>query len=286
MRKIRPLYYVDLYSGDGTCTCPDAPQQAWEPPYINMLNECKENGLDLKCIFNDIEKKNIDSLDNKLKRYGNLVIKTYNADANKIYPETLNLIPPSNWSIFCLDPCKHDQLNFSTIEGIANHKAPVPTSGEARRPEMIITFMVYSILQTYKATKIKNISETRKGGLLKSIDNCLGTDSWRKEVSKWETSEIPETKMNYIFLKIFLTQLARLGYYTVVFQVGQTLNKSIIYYLIFSTSMSRAYQIMSKNFEPCAKEVMQDEWLRQNFTFSKMARAKEKGFALLDEFLY
>lgn len=283
MKKGRPLYYVDLYSGDGECECPDAPKPIWEPPYFSMLKNCKDRGLSLRCVFNDKDKDKMEKLRNRLNEYEDFIIGTYHEDANKIYREILNEIPPTEWSIFSLDPQKHDQLDFSTIEGVANHKAYDPRIRGERKPELIITFMVYSILQAYKAAKMDAISEKKRKDLLSGIDRCLGTDSWREEVSIWE--DLPVGGMNYEFLKIFLKQLEGLGYDTVVFRIEQTVYKNIIYYLILSTSIPGVYNIISEKFEPYVKRLRDDEWVKRNFEFYKRAKAKEEGFALLDEFI-
>lgn len=285
MTRGRPLYYIDLYSGDGVCECPEAPLTTWKSPYLIMLKESKDRKLNLRCVFNDNDREKMNKLRNELAGYEDFIIGTYNEDANRIYPDVLNQVPPDEWSIFSLDPYKHSQLNFSTIAGIANHKAHDPRIGGERKPELIITFMVYTILQAYKATKKGTISERKKENLLSGVDRCLGTDLWREEISNWETSGSSEALMNQIFLKIFLGQLRNLGYYNIVFRIEQTVHKSIVYYLIFSTSVLDVYQIISERFEPYVKRVQKEEWVKQNFSFYKMAEAKKGGLALLDEFM-
>ena len=285
MVKGRSLYYVDLYSGDGICECPEAPITTWDAPYLKMLQESRARGLKLKCVFNDKEENEMNNLRKRLVGFEDFILGTYHEDANKVYKAILDKVPPNEWSIFSLDPFNHDQLDFSTIKGIAGHSDYDSRIQGERKPELIITFMVYSILQAYKAAKIDSISEIKKQNLLNSIDRCLGTDSWRKEVSALEDMESPDTKMNHVFLKIFLKQLEGLGYDTVVFRIEQTVHKNIIYYLILATSIPDAYNIISKKFEPYVKQVQKDEWVKQNFNFFKMAKAKEDGFALLDEFM-
>jgi len=285
MARGRSLYYVDLYSGDGVCECPEAPVTTWDAPYLKMLQESKAKGLKLKCAFNDRDENEINKLKSRLIGFEDFVLGTWHEDANKVYKVILNEVPPSEWSIFSLDPFNHDQLDFSTIEGIANHSDYDPKIRGKRKPELVITFMVYSILQAFKATKSDLISEIKRKDLLNGIDRCLGTNSWRKEVSALEDMESPDTKMNHVFLKIFLKQLEGVGYDTVVFRIEQTAHKNIIYYLILASSIPNAYKIISKNFEPYVKQVQKDEWVKQNFNFFKMAKAKEDGFALLDEFM-
>jgi len=281
----RSLYYVDLYSGDGACDCSEAPLKTWKPPYFKMMEESRKMGVNLRCIFNDNDKEKMDKLRKELINYKDFIISTYTENANRLYPNILHQVPPDEWSIFSLDPHRHNQLDFSTIAGISNHKAYDSIIGSERKPELIITFMVYTILQAYKATKTDLISERKKENLLSGIDKCLGTDSWRSEISTWESLESSEMKMNQIFLRIFLKQLRDLGYYNVVFRIEQTVHKSIIYYLIFSTSVLDAYQIISERFGPYVKRVQKEEWVKQNFSFFKMAEARKEGIALLDEFM-
>jgi len=283
--KGRSLYYVDLYSGDGVCECSEAPMTIWDPPYLKMLEEAKKRELKLKCVFNDNDKNKIVMLRNRLRRYENFVMGIYHEDANKVYRKILNQIPPSEWSIFSLDPFKHGQLDFTTIEGIASHISYDSKIQSERKPELMITFMVYSILQAYKLTKSDSVSKNKRENILNSIDRCLGTDSWREKVFTLENTEASDIKMNQIFLKVFLNQLEDLGYDTVSFRVEQTVHRNIIYYLIFATSIPGAYKILSQKFEPCVRSLQKDEWIKQNFNFYKMAKAKKEGFALLDEFV-
>ena len=93
-----------------------------------------------------------------------------------------------------------------------------------------------------------------------------------------------EDKTNIIFLNIFLEQLGKLGYDTVYFQIQQTAWKSVLYYLIFATSVPTAYTIISKKFEPYIKQIQKDKWIKENFSFYKMAKERARGNLLLEDF--
>jgi three-Cys-motif partner protein len=278
----RSLNYVDLFAGDGICECAEAPKPKWKPPYFRNMDESNLNNLDLKCIFNDMNKMNI--LSERLKPYEKNIIGLYNEDANKIYKTALRKIPPEKWSIFNLDPQIHSDLSFSTIESISYHETWDNISRCVRKPELIITFMTYSMQQYLKTIGRDNVRENKKKELLKTIDKSLGTDSWRDKILGL-TKEMREDKTHNIFLNIFLDQLGKLGYDTVYFQIHQTAWKSIVYFLIFATAIPRAYNILSERFEPYINDIKKDKWVKENFIFYKMAKAKEQGIKILDDFI-
>jgi len=282
-RKGGTQYYVDLFSGDGLCECDRAPMKQWRPPYFTHIEKCRNENIDLKCIFNDKDKKKIEKLSQDLELYQDNVIAVYSKDANIIYKEILKEVPPNRWSIFVLDPTNHKQLKFSTIEQISKHESYDYFRKCYRKPELIINLMTYTMQQYIKAIGRQTISESNKEKLLRTIDESLGTDKWRNKILG-KTGKEREDKVNRILLNVFLEQLGELGYDTVYFHIKQTEWNSVIYYLIFATSIPKAYEIISKKFETYIKKITEDKWIKENFVFNKMAKAREKGIKLLDEF--
>jgi len=280
--KKRNLNYIDLYAGDGICECNEAPLKKWDPPYFRNIKVCNEKKLDIKCIFNDLN--NMDILLNKLNPYKKNIITTYKENANDIVDNVFELIPPEDWNIFMLDPYLHKDLFFQTIEKISKHESYDKISRCIRKPEMIITFMTYSMQQYLKTIGRDDVSKEKKEELLVSIDRSLGTDSWRKKILNKKGME-REEKTHKIFLDIFLIQLGKLGYDTVYFHICQTQWNSVVYFLIFATSVPAAYTIISKKFEPYINKIKNDIWIKENFNFYKMAKAKEQGIKILDDFI-
>ena len=279
--KRRSLYYSDLYAGDGSCSCKQAPLKNWSPPYVSHMDNAKKNNLDLKCFFND--KNNMDKLSDSLLPYEEFVLGKYDEDANTVYPKILSKIPPEEWSIFVLDPFNHSQLSFSTIEGISKHRSYDSRSRCERKPELIITLMTYTMQQYLKTVGRENVAQEKKERLLSTIDESLGTSNWRQKILGLN-KEQREGKVHYIFLKIFLKQLSDLGYDTVFFHINQILNNGPVYHLIFASSIPSAYKIISEKFEPYIKGIKKDKWIKENFTFYKKANARDQGLSLLDDF--
>lgn len=280
--KRRSLYYADLYAGDGSCQCKLAPMQNWPPPYFSNMDNAKKDNLDLKCFFND--KNNMEKLSPRLLDYNNFVEGKYNEDANIVYSKILKKIPPEEWSIFVLDPFKHSHLSFSTVHGIAKHNAYDVRSRCERKPELIITFMTYTIQQYLKTTGRNNVKPENKEKLFKSIDDSLGTTEWRNKILGLSNEE-REDKVHNIFLKIYLNQLSDLGYDSVFFHINQVLNNGPVYNLIFASSVPSAYKIISKKFEPYVKSIKKEKWIKENFEFYKRAKARDEGLSLLDDFI-
>lgn len=281
--KNRSMYYVDLYAGDGKCSCQYAPKKDWETPIFSHLSKCKKQSLDLKCIFND--KKNMDSLIKNLSLYKDNILNTYSKDANDIYPDILNQIPSDQWSIFNLDPYNHAHLQFSTIESISRHEGFDKISGCNRKPEMIITLMTYTMQQRLKILGRENVSDEKKEDAIRSIDNSLGTTAWQKDVLGKTERYFEEDKTHNIFLRHFLNSLSKLGYDSIYFHIKQILNNGPVYFLIFATSLPKVHTIYSKRYEPFVKKLQNEDWIKENFSFYKQEKAREQGICLLDDFI-
>lgn len=277
----RNLCYIDLFSGDGVCHCEQHPWKTWEPPYLKFLKKAKKHDLDFKAIFNDKNQNRIRKLKKQVEPYKQLVVDIYNDDANTIYKQTLRQISPRQWNIFYLDPFNHSQLKFSTIKGISKHEDYDPISSRNRKPELIITFMTYTIQQYIKTVKREDISAESREKLLETIDKSLGTNAWREPILN---NKPANKRMHKILLDLLLEQLGELGYDTVYFNIDQTTAKNVIYYIIFATSNPGAYRIISKQFEPYIKSIKENKWVKENFTFYKMAKAREEDIKLLDDF--
>lgn len=277
-----PIYYIDLYAGDGICESEEAPREKWKPPYYSLIRKLERDNLDYRCVFSDKKQRRTKMLEKRLEAEGFDLdkIEFYYGDANKISEGFLSKIPTYKWSIFFLDPQRHHQLKFSTIEKIAEHSYD-GRSGE-RRPELIINFMVFSILQNYKSTEKANISNNKKERLLNRIDKSLGTSNWREKVSAWQDSKRKKGKMKKIFHDSFLNQLGELGYETISFPVKQTDRDTTIYYLVWATSNESAYNIISKKFWPYLKK-QQRNWKRKNYRVRRRKRAERNHKYLLSD---
>ena len=78
--KIFSLYYVDLFAGDGFCFCDeidenlekylpkDLSERRWRPSFFDLMRFAKDANFPLKCIFNDIDWDNIETLINEVKK--------------------------------------------------------------------------------------------------------------------------------------------------------------------------------------------------------------------------
>lgn len=276
------MYYADLYAGDGVCCCNEAPLKQWSPPFFNHMKQSKIEGLDLHCFFND--KENMEKLVPHLQKYKNFVRGEYSEDANLIYPSILQNIPPKEWSIFVLDPYKHYHLSFSTIKGISNHASYDSISNSVRKPELIITFMTYTIQQNLKTLGRENVNPEIKERMMRAIDDSLGTPAWRDRILGKQKEE-REEKVHIILREIFLNQLSTLGYDSVYFHINQTLNNGPVYSLVFASSIPKASKILSEKFEPYINKIKKEKWVKENFEFYKMAQARNQKIKLLDDYL-
>lgn len=270
--KNRTLYYVDLYAGDGEAECDEAPIPKWKCPFIqSLLEHAKKGSIKLKCFLNELDTKD-EGYYEKLKRnvisYNEFIIGLTKEDANTVYKKALEKIPRDEWSIFFLDPYQHDHLHWKTLEEISKHEAYDATSACKRKPELIINLMTYTMQRAFKFNP-------------EGITKALGTEEWKDRI----TSRTEEEKIHEIFADIFIKQLEKLGYYVNSFCIKQTPpNNNILYYIVFASAIPNANEIITKKYKPYIDSLMKDKWVKENFKYKLISKAKKSGIKPLTEF--
>lgn len=281
--NIYSLYYVDLFSGDGVCICNDLDEEIekyfpedmskreWSPSFFRLMDFADESNFNLKCFFNDIDKKKIDSLSKRVseKGYSDFIEERYWRDANVVCEDILDKIgKPNRPSLFYLDPTNHNQLNFSTIEKIARFK----DEKTGRRPELIINFMLHSIFMAIKRRLPEND--------VISINNFLGTNFSRQELLDIVNDKSKKTYET--FLNIFIEKLENFGYFCNYQLVKSTKTHSPIYYLIFATNNKIVFK-WYRNINSYVK-TLKEEWIKKNFIIKTMSDEKKKGQTFLGDY--
>jgi three-Cys-motif partner protein len=267
-RRKKPFYYIDLYSGDGTCECKNPPSR-WEGSPIVAIKNSSESKFGFHCVFNDIDPQNIKELKQRLKPYENRdnVLKVFNEDANKTHSNILKLIPSREHSLFFIDPTKHTQLNWSTIENISNHKCrDYYGISFIRRPELMINLMTYTMQIDYQQNP-------------QYIDNFMGLNSkWREHVTQCIGNNEPIHKG---FLSAYVNQLKNIykqdPSFIEIQQTGKGIKKgsgNVVYYLLFVTSHPKARDIICDYFRYVNK-YKKIGWAKEYF--------KLKGYSSIEE---
>lgn len=269
MKQGRPLYYVDLYAGDGECVCDEAPLKRWDPPLIqSLLKPARKDNLQLHSFLNDLDIEHFNKLKDSVRGYEDYIVDITNENANSVYPKFLSKIPKDQWSIFFIDPYKHSELSWKTIEGIAQHTGYDTYSRCTRKPELIINLMTTTMQRTFDKSP-------------EAITEVLGTDEWKERIEGRS-----DEKMHEIFLDIFTKQLESLGYSVTSFMINQTPPlKSTLYYLVFASNIPKANEIISKKFEPYIKQISKDKWIKENFRFRMYTKARKAGNASLEDYI-
>lgn len=186
--KKRNLTFVDLFSGDGECKAivgkeHQSPQlQEWEGPPILYLNKMKDEDINFRGFFNDLDpenKKKLKNLINDKFEYqdasvnGKFIYSSENANnvVDKIIPE----LKATDLNLIYLDPFNHKDLSWDTIEKFIRIEKREHYRGKnfIRRPEMIINLMTYSMNRTFR----QNPEE---------ITKALGTNIWKKFIDEIE----------------------------------------------------------------------------------------------------
>lgn len=264
------LYYADLFCGDGKCTVTQI-GKSYEPPIIqSVLKPAKEKGIALHCFLNDLEK--IELMKENTKDYSKFIELYGGEDANTFYKKVLQRIPKDQFSIFFLDPTNHSQLKWTTIKEISQHTHTYDGSQgmQTRRPELIINFMTYTMLQSFRANSYDSITES------------LGTDDWIKKINENKKSRI-ERPVESALLYTFTKQLESLGYKVPrPIEILNTDPPNTVYYLIWSTN-EKGYDIIEKRVIPWLVKLMKTAQ-KENKTELKRANARKNGIRPLIEY--
>ena len=262
--KIFSLYYVDLFAGDGFCFCDeidenlekylpkDLSERRWRPSFFDLMRFAKDANFPLKCIFNDIDGDNIETLINEVKKEGyiNYVNGYFCKDANNVYKDILDIIKkPNRPSLFYIDPTNHSHLHFSTIKAIASFK----DKKTGRMPELIINFMLNSIFMSIKRGLNKKD--------LESINKFLDTNFSKEDIMNIVDDKSQKT--DKIFLNIFLNKIKELGYHCNYHLIKSTKNQAPIYYLIFAT-FDKRINSWYNNLNSYVKN-LEEEWIKKNY---------------------
>ena len=267
IKKRNKLYYVDLYAGDGENICPKTDNTLRPAPFVTQfLRSAKKGEIDIECYLNDIEHKRYIKLRKNVAEYKEFIKSVTEKDANIIYKNILKNIPKEEWSIIFLDPFKHTQLNFKTIEEISKHEIFDKKSRCIRKPELIINLMTCTMQRNAKMNKDNVIKAIGKGDWIKLIENK------------------PIDERTYTILHDgFIKNLEKLGYFTTSIEIRQTppLN-SVLYYLVFASSIPKAHEIQEKFKRDIVK--YQSKWSKHNYRLKLLNKIKIEGNMQIDDF--
>jgi len=264
----RPFIVVDLYAGDGISVCKE-PEESWEGSAQIIAKWVSKAGKNAYCILNEKEPSLIPCLEKNIEEYKEVVKKIYNDDANKIYKEILSkYVPKESHSIFFLDPYKHSDLKFSTVEGIAQHSIEDSYKGAAfvRRPELIINFPSYTMLMSIKQNE-------------DLITEFIGTDKWKEELAKKPRRITKDMVLFMVYWKQLACYYGDGITYVKVKSLGAN---SPVYYLIFAATHPLAKKIHKRFKEWIEKNY--DDFRKMGFELILKEEVKKKSIKTLDKF--
>jgi len=238
------FYYCDLFSGDGICKCklPTGEIETWDGSARSALHYCNNMGKNFGgVIFNDL--KSADKLSENIQdliKYPNKV-HLFNERADDVIDKILDIVPKNSQSFFFLDPNRHKDLSWKTIEKIGNH-ATIGNYKEkqfTRRPEIMINLMTMGMQRNYMRKSNQS-----------SITKALGTDKWIEEVKISKENGEP---IHLAFERVFYKQLKDLYHDPLTknqpapysFEVRGIKNQ-VVYYMFFISSHPLANQIFRK----------------------------------------
>jgi len=268
----KKLYYADLYCGDGKCTIAETKVSYLTPTIYSVLRHGGKEGFDVCCFLNDINPENIQKIKINTSEYSGFIEDYSSKDANDYYRDVLKKILSDQFSIIYLDPSNHKELKWDTIKGISEHNSKY--NGNIRRPELIINFMVYSMLQTINASKACKSKEAEEK-CLSSINESLGTNEWENRAKKYK-EEGYVLYYELALLYTFIEQLKKIGYMVPTpIEITSTSKENRVYYLIWAVNEA-GYSIVENNMIPSIMSLM-EKAQKENKIEVKKIKARKQG---------
>ena len=228
----KPLYYADLYCGDGE-TIDESTDDHFETPFVKCLmrDGVITDHLDIRFILNDIDDKKINKLKEKIKEIGvsEKIIDIQAYDANMYVETALSKIPSDAFTIFFLDPFNYKDLNWKTVEKIAKH------GNGWRKPEMIINLPLYPLGKGWETAM--------KTGNYDKMDEFFGTDVWMQKINEYKGLG-NEQPVFSAFRDVYLQQLKNLGYNVQYEDITSITTNAPLYCIVFAVSNPQANKIV------------------------------------------
>jgi three-Cys-motif partner protein len=262
VEAFRPLRYVDLYCGDGTCEIPKIGKRFFSPVIESILRPAAQSKFSVICFLNDLDEDTSKRMEENTRDYAQFIDSIEHKDANQYYKEVLKKIPSDKFSIFYLDPTNHADLKWTTIKGIAEHAHTY--ENKMRRPELIVNLMTYTMTGSYMAESYQSITES------------LGTNEWLEEIEENQKARVMQS-VSTAFFTVFKRQLEKLGYKVPTpIKIFTADTNAPMYYLVWATSNEEGYNIIEKNLIPHVLDLAKKAH-KESKTELKTAKAKEKA---------
>ena len=265
----RPLYYVDLYCGDGD-SYDETTREKYETPLIISLIKkgVLDKHLDIRFLLNDSNQESIAKLKKKIQDLGinKEIIDIDSIDANVYVDKALAKVPKEEFSVFFIDPFNYKDLKWETIEKISKHKG----DKYGRRPEMIINLPLYTL---GKGMESKHFEK---------MDEFFGTDAWLKKVNEYKALGHERPVFNAL-LEFYVERLKTLGYKVEFEEISSIGNSAPIYYIIFAVGNNEAYKIVERalTFVRGAKQ----KWTKDKVAKRDKLKGAGKGGKGLDHWM-
>ncbi|HIH44180.1 MAG TPA: three-Cys-motif partner protein TcmP [Candidatus Methanoperedenaceae archaeon] len=263
------LDYVDLFASDGKCEL-DAELETplrWDGSALLAVKMSKDYRNRWTCYLNELKSDVFAMLRDNLKTYEPWDGELFNEDANVVIDKILSKINPDYPSLFFIDPQKHSDLPWKTIDKIANH-----VGYENRRPEMIINLMTTGMQ--------RNLDKAPE-----SISLALGMseDAWRKII---ETEYKSGKTYHEAFRDIYCAKLFQIYGINPVYLSVENKKESTVFYLIAISSRDLGNKILS-SLTKCVEGYKKDRWSKELSDIEiqiDVAKMKKGGQRFISEY--
>lgn len=268
------LDYVDLFAGDGICKL-DAELETprtWEGSALLAVKMSKEYKNRWTCYLNELNQTTCAQLKQNLRKYEPWSGEVFNEDANEVIDKILTKINPNYPSLFFIDPQKHSELQWKTIEKIANHVGSrLKNSQNFRRPEMIINLMTTGMQRNLDSPG--------------NISLALGMDEteWRRIITLYHENG---KAYHEAFRDIYCKKLFDIYNINPVFLSVENKKESTVFYLIAISSHSLGKKILN-SLKLCVEGYKKEKWSKELSEIQiqiDIAKMKKEGQKSIFEF--
>jgi three-Cys-motif partner protein len=237
--KAPTFYFVDAFSGPGINRIEDTGELVWGSPLLAIRSAPPF----AKCLFMDLNKKNIESLEARTEPHQERVV-VRRADCNRhlvsTMAETLNRHNPC---LCLLDP-EGSELEWETVAAISRFKRG------RYKAEQLILLPTHTgfIRQLFVNRPLEEWAEN-------NLTRMYGSDEWRDIYERRVAGRITTDEATTEYVRLYAGRLRGLGYENVLDREirDHGFGGPLRYFLLFATDNQAGYRIMDHIFNTVAQ---------------------------------
>lgn len=237
--KAPTFNFVDAFSGPGINRIEQTNELVWGSPLLALRNDPSF----AKCLFMDLNKKNIEALEARTGPYQRRAVIRRGDCNHDLFPSMTEVLNTRNPCLCLLDP-EGSELDWETVAAISRFK-------EGRfKAEQLILLPTHTgfIRQLFVNKPLEEWAEN-------NLTRMYGTEEWRDIYERRLAGRITTDEATTEYVRLYAARLRGLGYKNVLDREirDHGFEGPLRYFLVFATDNEAGFKIMDHIFNTVAQ---------------------------------